>query len=65
MHCNVDNIKFNKNEDSYKLLISDLNHKLEKIYLGGGKKKLEKQHSKGKMSARERIENLIKARNQT
>jgi len=52
-------IKYNKNEDEYKLLISELNHKLEKIYLGGGKKKIEKQHQKGKMSVRERIENLI------
>ncbi|MBN1252455.1 MAG: acyl-CoA carboxylase subunit beta [Bacteroidales bacterium] len=52
-------IKFNKNEDTYKMLISDLNQKLEKIHLGGGKKKIEKQHEKGKMSARERIENLI------
>jgi len=58
-------IKFNKNEDEYKLLISELNHKLEKIYFGGGKKKIEKQHQKGKMSVRERIENLIDKNSRT
>ncbi len=52
-------IKFNKNEDFNKLTVSEIKHKLEKIYLGGGKKKIEKQHAKGKMTARERIEYLI------
>ncbi len=52
-------IKFNKNEDHNKLLVSDLNSKLKKIYLGGGEKKIEKHHSKGKLTARERIDYLI------
>jgi acetyl-CoA carboxylase carboxyltransferase component len=52
-------IKFNKNEDHNKLLVSDLNHKLKEVYLGGGKKKIEKHHSKGKMTARERIDFLL------
>ncbi len=52
-------IKFNKNEDHNKLLVSDLNSKLKKIYLGGGKKKIDKHHSKGKLTARERIDYLI------
>ncbi|TKS55666.1 acyl-CoA carboxylase subunit beta [Mesohalobacter halotolerans] len=52
-------IKFNKNEDHNKLLVSDLNSKLKKIYRGGGKKKIEKHHSKGKLTARERIDYLI------
>jgi acetyl-CoA carboxylase carboxyltransferase component len=52
-------IKFNKNEDHNKLLVSDLNHRLKKIYLGGGEKKIEKHHSKGKMTARERIDYLV------
>ncbi|NBC57665.1 MAG: acyl-CoA carboxylase subunit beta [Bacteroidetes bacterium] len=52
-------MKFNKNEDHNKLLVSDLNSKLKKIYLGGGKKKIEKHHSKGKLTARERIDHLI------
>ena len=52
-------IKFNKNEDHNKLLVSDLNSKLQKIYLGGGQKKIEKHHNKGKMTARERIDYLV------
>ncbi|MCP9201106.1 acyl-CoA carboxylase subunit beta [Gramella sp. GC03-9] len=52
-------INFNKNEDHNKLLVSDLKHKLAKIKLGGGEKRIEKHHSKGKMTARERIDFLL------
>ncbi|RED49441.1 acyl-CoA carboxylase subunit beta [Seonamhaeicola aphaedonensis] len=52
-------INFNKNEDHNKLLISELNRKLAKIKLGGGTKGIEKQHAKGKMTARERIDYLL------
>jgi len=52
-------IKFNKNEDHNKQLISELNYRLEKIKLGGGQKKIDKQHDKGKLTARERIDYLI------
>ena len=53
------NIEHSKNEDEMKLSISAMNRKLEKIYLGGGEKKLEKQRAKGKMTARERVAHLI------
>ena len=49
----------NKNEDELKLLLSQVNYKLDKIYLGGGQKKIDKLHSRGKMTARERVEYLI------
>ncbi|WP_034891159.1 acyl-CoA carboxylase subunit beta [Gillisia sp. Hel_I_29] len=52
-------ISFNKNEDHNKLLLSTLKHKLAKISLGGGEKRIEKHHSKGKMTARERIDYLL------
>lgn len=52
-------LEFNKNEDTIRLKISEMERKLEKIYLGGGKKRIEKHHSKGKLTARERIEKLI------
>ncbi|WP_378187780.1 acyl-CoA carboxylase subunit beta [Aquimarina sp. W85] len=52
-------IKFNKNEDHNKLLLSDLKHRLAKVKLGGGEKRIEKLHSKGKMTARERISYLL------
>lgn len=42
-----------------KLKISQFKRRLEKIYEGGGVAKLEKQRSKGKMTARERVEYLI------
>lgn len=48
-----------KNEDSLKLLLSQMNHRLEKIKLGGGEKRIAKQHSKGKLTARERVDYLI------
>ena len=52
-------INFNKNEDHNKLLVSTLKQKLAKIKLGGGEKRIEKHHSKGKMTARERIDFLL------
>ncbi len=53
------NIEFNKNEDGLKTLLSHLQHKLTKVYLGGGKKNAEKQREKGKLLARERIAYLL------
>jgi acetyl-CoA carboxylase carboxyltransferase component len=52
-------IKFNKNEDHNKLLVSDLRSRFAKVSLGGGEKKIEKHHGKGKMTARERIDFLL------
>ena len=53
------NIKFNKNEDHMKLMLSDMQHKASKIKLGGGEDKIKKQHEKGKLTARERINKLL------
>jgi len=52
-------IKFNQNEDHNKLLVSDLKKRFAKVKLGGGEKSIEKHHSKGKMTARERIDYLL------
>ena len=52
-------INFNKNEDHNKLLLSELKKKQAKVNLGGGKRKIEKLHSKGKMTARERIDYVL------
>ncbi len=51
-------LEFNKNEDSMRLALNDLAKKKEKIALGGGRKAIEKQHEKKKLTARERIEYL-------
>ncbi|GAA4970027.1 acyl-CoA carboxylase subunit beta [Algibacter aquimarinus] len=52
-------INFNKNEDHNKLLVSELQKRLAKVSLGGGKSRIEKHKSKGKMTARERIDYLL------
>ncbi|GGC89560.1 methylcrotonoyl-CoA carboxylase [Flavobacterium lutivivi] len=52
-------INFNKNEDYNKLLLSDLKQKFAKVKIGGGEKRIEKLHSEGKMTARERIDYLL------
>ncbi len=54
-----ENIDWNKNDDAMKLLLSKLRRKLDTIHLGGGQKKIDKQHAKGKMTARERVSYLI------
>jgi acetyl-CoA carboxylase carboxyltransferase component len=52
-------LKFNKNEDAMKLKLSALQRKIDKIHLGGGMNKIKKHHSKGKLTARERISLLL------
>lgn len=52
-------IDFNKNIDAMHLLSSKMRHRLEKIHEGGGQKKIDKQHEKGKMTARERVAYLL------
>jgi 3-methylcrotonyl-CoA carboxylase beta subunit len=58
-------LNFNKNEDYNKLLITDLNKRLAQIKLGGGKPKIEKEHAKGKMTARERIDYLLDSKSKS
>lgn len=50
---------FNKNEDHNKLLLSELKKRLAKVKLGGGKSRIKKLQSQGKMTARERIDYLL------
>jgi acetyl-CoA carboxylase carboxyltransferase component len=52
-------LEFNKNEDGMLTLLSQMKKRLEKISLGGGKKAIEKQHEKNKLTPRERIKYLI------
>ena len=54
----MNNLDFNKNEDNMRLLISEMKRKISQIHLGGGKNKIQKQHQKGKLTARERIQYL-------
>ena len=52
-------LEFNKNEDAMRLLVATMRSREEKIKLGGGKKRIERQHAKGKLTARERVDYLV------
>lgn len=52
-------VEFNRNEDQLKQLCFQLRSKAKKVALGGGEKKIQEQHDKGKLTARERIGYLI------
>lgn len=52
-------LEFNKNEDFHKQNSFKLRAKKDKVKLGGGQKRIDKHHAKGKLTARERIEVLI------
>lgn len=53
------NMEKNRNEDWMKLAVSQTRQYADKIHLGGGKKAIEKQHEKNKLTPRERIAYLI------
>ncbi|MDG2449296.1 MAG: carboxyl transferase domain-containing protein, partial [Saprospiraceae bacterium] len=52
-------LDLNKNEDHHLIKIGEWQKRLKVVYQGGGKSKIVKHHSKGKMTARERIEYLV------
>jgi 3-methylcrotonyl-CoA carboxylase beta subunit len=51
-------INFNRNEDQMKLALSEMRKRLDVIAQGGGKKAIQKQKERNKLTARERIEYL-------
>ncbi|MFI5155204.1 MAG: acyl-CoA carboxylase subunit beta [Chitinophagales bacterium] len=53
------NLEFNKNEDAMLLALSQMKQRFDQIAMGGGKKAIDKQHEKKKLTARERIRYLI------
>jgi len=52
-------LAFNFNEDQMRLKLSALEQELAKVKEGGGKKRIEKLHESGKLTARERIDILL------
>lgn len=52
-------LEFNKNDDKMRLKLSELQKKFEKVSLGGGQKRIDKQHKQGKLTARERVDYLL------
>lgn len=55
------NVEFNRNEDVMKLSLTQLQQRLHQVSQGGGKKAIEKQHEKNKLTPRERIAYLCDA----
>ncbi|MEP7257177.1 MAG: carboxyl transferase domain-containing protein [Flavitalea sp.] len=51
-------LNFNKNEDIMKLSVAQLRQRINQVSLGGGKKAIEKQRERNKLTARERIDYL-------
>jgi len=52
-------LEFNRNSDHMSILMAEVNKKLEKIILGGGKERIAKLHEENKLTARERINLLL------
>jgi len=50
---------FKQNKDTWVRLIAEFQGSLEKIRQGGGSKAIERQHARGRLTARERIAKLI------
>jgi 3-methylcrotonyl-CoA carboxylase beta subunit len=58
-HMSNNDLEFNKNEDQFKQVVSQLRIREKKTKAGGGEKKIDEQHQKGKLTARERVSYLI------
>lgn len=56
---NQKELEFNRNDDEMRLKLSQLERELEKVKLGGGQKRIDALHEKGKLTARERIDLLL------
>ena len=52
-------IKLNENREKFDQLLNDYSMEASKIENSGGEIAIEKQHSRGKMTARERIKYLL------
>jgi len=51
--------RFKKRSDAYNDLLSEYALRQQEVYAGGGEKRQKREHDRGKMLARERIEGLI------
>jgi len=58
-HIQPHSEEFKANEKNNKALVNELREKLNSVYLGGSEKSRELQHSRGKLTARERVERLV------
>ncbi|WP_215226342.1 acyl-CoA carboxylase subunit beta [Echinicola shivajiensis] len=51
--------KTNTNQEKHLSLVKELQEKIKQVKLGGGEKRIAKEHAKGKLTARERIDYLL------
>jgi 3-methylcrotonyl-CoA carboxylase beta subunit len=51
--------RFQDRSEAYRSLLEAMRERAERIALGGGKKRIEREHERGKMTARERIAALL------
>lgn len=58
-------LAFNANEDYNKLELSALKKRLSQIYQGGGQNRIDAEHTKGKLTARERLDYLFDSQKPT
>jgi len=59
MPVTPEEIELQRRVDAMKLKLSELDHRLQQAHLGGGAKRIAKEHAKGKLTARERLELLL------
>lgn len=52
-------LEFDQNKDNYKHLLHQLKDLVSEVHKGGGESKIQAQHQKGKLTARERIAYLL------
>jgi len=52
-------LQANRNADAMRLAWSSIRDRIEKAALGGGRQRIEKEHAKGKLTARERLVRLF------
>jgi acetyl-CoA carboxylase carboxyltransferase component len=55
----VESASYQERAAHYDALVSTMNDRLEQVKMGGGQKRIDRQHERGKMTARERIEYLV------
>ena len=49
-------LQANRNADAMRLAWSSIRDQIEKAALGGGRQRIENEHAKGKLTARERLD---------
>ena len=54
--------EFEKRSQAYRLLITELRARAGEVMLGGGEKRITREHERGKLTARERIASLVDGR---